>query len=55
MGYEILGLIATAGLGFATVLIFRPASYWSRMALGAAVGLLMWLVKVTTIWYSYRA
>lgn len=55
MGYEIVGLFMTTALGFATVLIFRPESYWGRMALGAGVGLLMWIIKVTMIWISYRA
>lgn len=55
MGYEIVGLFMTAALGFAAVLIFRPESYWARMAVGAAVGLSMWVIKVTVIWITYRA
>lgn len=51
---EIVNLILCAVFGAATVLIFRPASYWGRMAVGAAMGLLLWLVKVTTIWWSYH-
>lgn len=52
---EVLNLTLCATLGCATVLIFRPESYWGRMAIGASMGLLVWIVKVTTIWWSYHA
>jgi hypothetical protein len=52
---ELINLVMCAALGCATVLIFQPERFWARMAVGAGMGLLMWLVKVTTIWYSYRA
>lgn len=51
---ELANLLMCAILGFATVLIFRPAGYWGRIAVGALMGLLMWIVKVTTIWWSYH-
>lgn len=54
MSYEIVVLLVTAVLGFVAVLIFRPSSYWVRMAVGVGVGFAMWLVKVMTIWCSYR-
>lgn len=52
---EVLNLAMCAILGCVTVLIFRPESYWSRMMVGATMGLLVWIIKVTAIWWSYRA
>lgn len=54
MPSEAINLFMCAILGFVTVLIFRPETYWGRMAVGAAMGLFMWVVKVTTIWWSYH-
>jgi hypothetical protein len=54
VGGEVINLVMCALLGAITVLIFQPERFWVRMAVGAAVGLLMWVVKVTTIWWSYH-
>jgi hypothetical protein len=55
MGGDLINLVVCAVLGFATVLIFQPERFWVRIAVGGGMGLLMWLVKVTTIWWSYHA
>lgn len=52
---DLVNLVMCALLGALTVLIFRPDRFWVRIAVGAAMGALMWIVKVVTIWYSYRA
>ena len=51
---ETINLTLCVLLGLVTVLIFRPACYWARMMVGVAMGLLLWIVKVTTIWLSYH-
>lgn len=50
---EFVNLLMCAVLGMATVLIFRPEGRWVRILVGALMGLLLWLVKVTTIWWGY--